>query len=206
MPAKAIEVWRELELEFKDLSDPSESMFVDWSSTDGWSPLIRGNAGNQVNTRFNALATRAGLHVDPQAHNPRDTWLNMLHSTCGEYRETNVTEVTTKVGVLIGVQRARFGSLHRLRKSSVTLCGTLRAQAATRRQKFNLETDAQRAARREAIVGPILKANGLSVYRWEKNAGVTSKVAQRYLNGTTKALHPDSRKLLSDLLGIQLPD
>ena len=62
-----------------------------------------------------------------------------------------------------------------------------------------------RAAWRKAIVGPRLEALGWSVYRWEKEAGVPSKLAQRYLDGKTKKLASSSRAKLSRALGIDLP-
>jgi hypothetical protein len=62
-----------------------------------------------------------------------------------------------------------------------------------------------RAGWRRTIVEPRLAALGWSVYRWEKEAGVPSKLAQRYLDGKTVKLEADSRKKLSGALGIDLP-
>jgi hypothetical protein len=54
------------------------------------------------------------------------------------------------------------------------------------------------AARRRAVIQPILDAKGWSVYRWEKESGVTSKVGQRYLDGATRTLRRESSLKLSN--------
>lgn len=67
----------------------------------------------------------------------------------------------------------------------------------------------ERAEKRRAFVDPILRTKGWSVYRWEKEAGVTSKVGQRYYNGTTNKLRIEQRQKLAKALEIdsnQLPD
>jgi hypothetical protein len=48
------------------------------------------------------------------------------------------------------------------------------------------ETKEQRAERRKSIIYPLLLGRGMTVYRWEKKAGVSSKVGQRYYDGTTR--------------------
>ena len=68
------------------------------------------------------------------------------------------------------------------------------------------ETYAERRERREAVVRPILTAKGLSVHRWEKDAGVASHVGQRYLNGETFP-RPEQRRKLAKVIGLaDLPD
>ena len=60
------------------------------------------------------------------------------------------------------------------------------------------------ARRRWAVAEPKLAELGWTVYRWEKEAKVASKVAQRYLDGK-KNLSKESREKLSAALGIKLP-
>jgi hypothetical protein len=59
-----------------------------------------------------------------------------------------------------------------------------------------------RSARRRAVIDPILKARGLSTYRWERDAKVASKVGARYLKGET-SLRRDTRKKLAEAVGLQ---
>jgi hypothetical protein len=54
-----------------------------------------------------------------------------------------------------------------------------------------------------------LKVRSLTVYRWEKIAGVGDNVGANYLNGKTKRLSRDSRKRLAEAIGLkanELPD
>jgi len=77
-----------------------------------------------------------------------------------------------------------------------------RVAAAEAADAGGSESDAQRRARREAVVRPILTAKGLSVYRWEKDAGVANKVGQRYLDGKT---YPriEQQKNLATVIGLE---
>jgi hypothetical protein len=67
------------------------------------------------------------------------------------------------------------------------------------------ETQEDRARRRQHILDPALRAKGWAVYRWEKEAGVASKVGQRYYDGDTERLSAESERKLSEALGISLP-
>jgi hypothetical protein len=73
-----------------------------------------------------------------------------------------------------------------------------------RAEKFESTTA---SARRHRIIDPMLTENGLSIYRWEKEAGVSSKVGQRYLDGKTRKLRAEQEKKLAHALGLdKLPD
>jgi hypothetical protein len=66
---------------------------------------------------------------------------------------------------------------------------------------------AEAAARREAVVRPILTNNGWTVSEWALRAGVDFHTADDYLKGRTK-LQPSKRKQLAEVLGLkaeQLP-
>lgn len=76
---------------------------------------------------------------------------------------------------------------------------------ATVSESTPAENAAQRAVRRHSEIDPILKALGFSVYRWEKIAGVSSKVGQRYLDGDTTPRVEQSGKLATALGLKELP-
>jgi len=68
------------------------------------------------------------------------------------------------------------------------------------------ESQHERERRRRNQVDPALKKKGWSVYRWEKEAGVSSKTGRRYIDGDTLRLGVDTHKKLSESLGIDLPE
>ena len=64
-------------------------------------------------------------------------------------------------------------------------------------------TEKQRSERRHAKVDPILKERQIpSVYRWERNAGVTENLARNYMRETTKKLSMDSAVKLAAAIGL----
>jgi hypothetical protein len=59
------------------------------------------------------------------------------------------------------------------------------------------------AARRQAVVTPILTARGWTVSEWAIQANVDFHTADNYLNGMTKKLHPSTRRDLAKALGLE---
>lgn len=72
-------------------------------------------------------------------------------------------------------------------------------------EALDSEPQEDRANRRQHILEPALRGKGWTVYRWEKEAGVASKVGQRYYDGETERLSAESEMKLSEALGISLP-
>jgi hypothetical protein len=66
------------------------------------------------------------------------------------------------------------------------------------------ESEDDRATRRQSVMTPILKTLGWTPYRWEQEAGVGSKVANRYLSGKTRRLRSEPRIKLEQAMKREL--
>lgn len=80
--------------------------------------------------------------------------------------------------------------------------GVIEKSLAANPQETEAWQIAERAERRRRIIDPILEGKGLSVYRWEKEAKVASKVGQRWLDGKTKRLRREQHNKLARVLGL----
>jgi hypothetical protein len=65
------------------------------------------------------------------------------------------------------------------------------------------ETKKQRAARRQAVVMPILHSKGWTPGKWATHAAVSKNSVYQYLDGTRRSITKENRQALADELGLK---
>jgi hypothetical protein len=161
----------------------------DTAGAERWELVDYGNKLGADQFRTHVVLTYNLVRPRPDDPDPMNWFLNFLAKEHGEKRSLHY------------IHRLSIATFDKLEAGLIPGIGF-----GARAEPAGGETESERSARRRAIVGPILDAKGWSVYQWEQEAGVPSKVAQRFMAGKTISLSKRSQTKLTQALALsELP-